>query len=164
MSTTCPGPTFTEIGFVVTEPGFGLLTARGNVPGFGAGIDATSCVEETKVVGTAAPFHMICAPYTNCEPLTVTMVVPSEKPVGVTEVKAGIGFNTPIATAPGGSLGNLAVVVVIATVFGTGTIAGAVYKPLLSIVPNSAFPPWTPLTKKMTGTPVVLALSFSCIC
>ena len=93
-----------------------------------------------KVVGTAEPFHRICAPYTNCEPFTVTVVVPSEKAVGVTDFKAGIGFNTPIATAPGGSLGNLAVVLVMATVFGTGTIAGAVYRPLLSMVPNSAVP------------------------
>jgi hypothetical protein len=116
----------TEIGAVVTDPGSGLLTANGKDPGFGAAMDATNCVDEIKVVGTAEPFHRICAPYTNCEPLTVTVVVPSEKAVGVTAFKAGIGFKTPIATAPGGSFGNFAVVLVMVTVLGTGTIAGAV--------------------------------------
>jgi hypothetical protein len=79
------------------------------------------------VVVTGVPFHEICAPYTNWDPATVTVVVPSENPVGVTEVRIGIGFNTPRATLPGGSLGLLVAKLVIVTVLlGVGTMAGAV--------------------------------------
>jgi hypothetical protein len=48
------------------------------------------------------PFHIICAPKTNCDPPAVTVVVPSEKPDGVTALSTGMGFNTASATVPGG--------------------------------------------------------------
>ena len=38
------------------------LTNNGKVPGLGAGMTAASWEPEMRVVGTATPFHMICAP------------------------------------------------------------------------------------------------------
>lgn len=99
------------------------------------------------MVGTGAPFHMICAPYTNADPDTVTVVVPSEKPDGVTAPSTGIGFRTDSVTVPAGRFAEGGAEQVTVTELGTGTIAGAVYTPLLSIVPISALPPGTPLTE-----------------
>ena len=87
---------------------------------------AANCESETSVVGTAVPFHSICAPYTNCDPATVTVVVPSENPDGVTVPRTGIGFQMASVTDPGGKVGSLPATLVIFTELGTGTIAGAV--------------------------------------
>ena len=43
------------------------------------------------------------------------------------------------------------------TVDGEGTVAGALYKPVVSIVPWVASPPVTPLTCQMTAVSAVLA-------
>src|SRR5271170_256659 len=61
-SATCPGATFSETCEELADPGSGLVTAIGYVPGLGAVIEAASSVDETNVVGTAAPFQNICAP------------------------------------------------------------------------------------------------------
>ena len=102
VNTTCPGPTTTGTVAELADPGSGLLTKMGKVPGLGAGIAAANWVPESMVVGTGAPFHRICAPYTNCDPETVTVVVPSEKPEGVTVLRTGIGFQMASVTDPGG--------------------------------------------------------------
>ena len=51
-----------ESGTALADPGSGLVTVSGKVPGLGAAICATSCVLETYVVGTTAPFQLIWAP------------------------------------------------------------------------------------------------------
>src|SRR5258708_8720265 len=69
----------------------------------------------------------------------------------------GIGFNTLTVTEPGVSPGKFVARLVIVTVLpGEGTRAGAVYSPLLSIVPTLASPPRTPFTQNFTGEPVVV--------
>src|SRR5271155_983916 len=89
--------------------------------------------------------------------------VPSEKVPGVTVVMTGIGFKTLTVTEPGVSCGKFVARLVIVTVLlGVGTTAGAVYRPLLSIVPTVALPPNTPLTQKLTGDPVVIVWVLSC--
>src|SRR5208283_2598298 len=45
--TTCPGPTVKESGGALADPGSGLVTVSGNVPGLGAAICAANCVLET---------------------------------------------------------------------------------------------------------------------
>src|SRR5271156_5673185 len=91
----------------------------------------------------------------NCDPLTVMVDVPSEKLVGVTVVMSGIGFKMLSVTEPGVSCGKFVARLVMVTVLlGVGIVAGAVYKPLLSIVPTWAFPPSTPFTQKFIGDPV----------
>jgi hypothetical protein len=82
--------------------------------------------------------------------------VPSEKLEGVTPLMIGIGFNTLTVTEPGLSCGKAVAKLVIVTVLlGAGTMAGAVYSPLPSIVPTLASPPSTPFTQKFIGEPVV---------
>jgi hypothetical protein len=62
VRTTWPGPTTSETMPEFAEPGSGLMTMSGKVPGLGAAIEAASSVLETNVVGTATPFQTICAP------------------------------------------------------------------------------------------------------
>jgi hypothetical protein len=74
----------------------------------------------------------------------------------------GIGFSTLTVTDPGVSLGKLvARLVMVTTLLGAGTIAGAVYSPLLSIVPTLASPPSTPFTQKLIGDPVIFIWVFN---
>jgi hypothetical protein len=40
VSTTCPGPTFTGMVAEFADPGLGLVTNNGKVPGSGAGMTA----------------------------------------------------------------------------------------------------------------------------
>ena len=61
-TTTCPGWTNALRPVEDADPGLGLTTATGYVPGVFAVMTAINCVPERKVVGTAAPFHRIWAP------------------------------------------------------------------------------------------------------
>ena len=61
--------------------------------------------DDQRVVGPAAPFQLICAPYTNCDPFTTTCALPSGNEDGVTLLIMGIGFRTPTAAEPLGKLG-----------------------------------------------------------
>src|SRR5215469_9156091 len=99
---TCPGATCTDSVFEFADPGSGLLTSSGKVPGFSAGITAANCVLETNVVATALPFQFTCAPYTNCDPLTRICVGPSGNPDGFTLSITGIGFQIAIVADPCG--------------------------------------------------------------
>src|ERR1700722_2134885 len=99
----------------------------------------------------------------NCDPLIVTVIVPSVKLEGVTVVITGIGFSTLTVTEPGVSLGKfVARLVIVTTLLGVGIVAGAVYRPLLSIVPTLASPPSTPFTQKLIGEPVVFVCVLNC--
>ena len=62
----------------------------------------------------------------NCDPLTVTVVTPSENPSGVTPLSTGIGFQIWTVIEPGMAPGYLAMELVIWTELGLGTTAGAV--------------------------------------
>jgi hypothetical protein len=51
------------------------------------------------------------------------------------------------------------------TLFGLGTVDGALYSPLVVIVPTVAFPPATPLTNQLTAElklPVPLTVALNC--
>ena len=89
--------------------------------------------------------------------------VPSEKLEGVTVLMIGIGFNTLTVTDPGVSPGKfVARLVIVTALLGVGTMAGAVYSPLLSIVPTAVLPPRTPFTQKLIGDPVVIVCVLNC--
>ena len=157
VSTTCPGPTTSETTAELADPGFGLLTIERICPGI------RSCNrgrqfrtrDEGRWNRDALPENLRAID--KLRPHTVTVVVPSVKPEGVTALTIGIGFSTLIVTEPGVSCGNCVARPVIVTVlFGDGVMAGAVYRPLPSIVPSSALPPGTPFTQNATGDPVIV--------
>jgi len=109
---------------------------------------AVSCVEDTRVVVSVAPFNCTAAPVAKCAPLIVTVNAPTEIAAGETAVICGSGFcNVKVAVAV--LVLSLISVAVMLTEFDAGGNSGAVYCPLEEIVPVVALPPTTPLTDQV---------------
>jgi hypothetical protein len=81
------------------------------------------------------------------------------------EVTTGAGF-TIVTDAPAVCVGCARLAAVTVTVFGAGGTAGAVYNPVLPIVPTVVYPPATPFTDHVAPwfvLPVTVAVN-CCVC
>ena len=136
----------------MTVPGSGFFTVIGTLPisAWTAVPVAVSLVAETKVVVSAVLFQKTCAPFTNFDPLTVKLTAPTFTGSGCTLCTTGTGFSSVTAASP--DVISATFVAVTCTDVGSGSTAGAVYKPLSLIVPTVALPPATPLTDHCTCT------------
>ena len=130
-------------------PGFGLLTLTPNIPADASEPVAVSCVAETKVVASAEPPKETCAPFTKWLPLTVNVNAPAVKVEGLTLLMAGVGFHN-VTALDALTLESCTDVTLTVTVFGLGSVPGAVYAPLELIIPTAALPPATPLIAQVT--------------
>ena len=84
-----------------------------------------SWVEEANAVSRGAPSSSTCAPFTNFEPVTVRLKLPTSMVVGDALWTIGIGFSRETAALAESVLfAELAAVTV--TAAGLGSIAGAV--------------------------------------
>ena len=145
-------PTCTTNALDVVDPGFGLTTVRLTAVPFCAEVElpvAFSWVAEIKVVGRAVVPNMTCAPLTKFVPLTVIVKLPTGMGEGETALTVGTGFSSVSALLPV-IVVSVTLVAVIVSVFGEGTVAGALYRPVLLIVPDAALPPATPFTDHVT--------------
>ena len=125
-----------------TPPGSGFLTVKVMLPicPLATVPVAVSCVEDMRVVVSAAPFNCTAAPLAKCAPLIVTVKAPTAIAAGETEVICGTGFcrvNVAVAVF---AL-SLVSVAVMLTEFADGGNSGAVYCPVEEIVPTAALPP-----------------------
>jgi hypothetical protein len=144
----------------VALPGLGLTTATENVPADAALPVALSCVDETKLVVSAEPASVTCAPLTNPLPFNVIAKFPAGTDAGEMLAKTGAGFQSvtvllPIAVA------SAELTAFTATVLELGTLLGAVYIPDDVISPVAALPPVTPFTCQVTvvlDDPLTVAL------
>lgn len=120
---------------------------------------AVSFVVETNVVGRSTPSKLTVAPETKPLPFTVSVNVPVATGDGLTDVMLGKGKTVTVA-APF-AVGVLTLVARTVTTFGLGTVVGARYRPLLSIVPTVALPPVTEFTLHVTPpvAPVTVAVN-----
>jgi hypothetical protein len=100
-------------------------------------------------------------------PVTVSVVfpLPALRVAGEMVLTTGAGF-TMVADAVADRVGSVTLVACIVTTFGTGGTAGAVYNPVLSIVPTVTYPPATPFTDHVAPSfvlPVTVAAN-CCTC
>ena len=130
-------------------PGFGLLTLTPKVPADASEPVAVSCVAETKVVPSAEPPKETCAPFTKWLPLTVSVNEPAVKVEGLTPLMAGVGFHN-VTVLDALTLESCTDVTLTVTLFGLGSVPGAVYAPLGLIIPMAALPPAMPLIAQVT--------------
>lgn len=131
-----------------------------NVPPDVAFPAAVSCEEELNTVCNTAPFISTCAPETNLLPVTTSVKLPGFTAAGLIPVKTGVGFISVTLLVPLAEE-SAALVARIVMVFGLGSVAGAVYFPLESIVPVAEDPPAAPFTDQDTpvfDVPDTLAL------
>jgi hypothetical protein len=82
-------------------------------------------------------------------PFNVSEKAPGAIVVGLTDVSTGTGFSSVTAPFPD-LVASAALVAVTVIVLGVGKLAGAVYKPVASIVPVAAFPPAAAFTDHVT--------------
>jgi hypothetical protein len=120
-----PEVTCTSIAPDMLLPGFGLLTLTPTCPADCAVPVAVSVVEDTTVVASAVPPNWTCAPLTKLLPDTVREKLPVPKVIGETLLMTGVGFQIVTSAVPN-ALESAALIALIVTVFGFGTIAGAV--------------------------------------
>src|SRR5437016_4686937 len=153
MCTTMPGdPTFTIMFAEVTDPGSGFNTLTCTDIPFCAEVAApvaVSCVADTNFVVSGCPANITFAPLTNFVPVIVKVKFPTGTAAGDTAVTVGTGFSSVIMTLPERVLSDEDVASML-TEFGLGRAAGAVYIPLLLIVPVLALPPASPFTDQTT--------------
>jgi hypothetical protein len=116
---------------------------------------AVSSVAETNFVVRLWPPNITLAPFTNLVPVIVREKFPTGTAVGETAVTVGIGFSSEIALVPERDLLD-ADVASIMTELGVGRAAGAVYRPLLLILPTVALPPTVPFTDQTTDWSMTL--------
>jgi len=112
---------------------------------------AVSWVDDTNVVAIEVPANFTCAPLTNWLPFSVMENEPLAKVDGVTLFSAGTGF-CRVTVLEDFALESAALTAARVTVFGLGTLAGALYNPDALIVPVLELPPVTPFT--LQATPV----------
>jgi hypothetical protein len=132
----------------------GFITETANVPAEDSLPVAVSCVDETKVVASGAPARRTCAPLTNPAPFTVIAKAPAGTEVGAMLASTGAGFSKVTALLPV-ALASAELTARTVTVFGLGSVFGAVYMPDELIVPAAALPPVTPFTCQVTEVFVV---------
>ena len=104
---------------------------------------------ETKVVARGAPFISTCAPETKLAPVTVRVYAPKFVTAGVMPVMVGVGFRTVTALVEF-FVESAALTAVTVIVFGEGSAAGAVYAPVVSMVPRAEEPPAALFTDQVT--------------
>ena len=123
VTITAGAVTFTNTVFD-TSPSVVLTTTGTDAFGEGAFPVAVSCVDETTVVGSAAPSKEMIEPAVNPAPFTVRLKLPAGIEDGFTELMLGIGM---IVTAelPVDD-GDVVLAARTVTVAGFGTAAGAV--------------------------------------
>jgi hypothetical protein len=154
----------------VPPPGLGVTTVTGKVPALvncAAGITAVSWVELTKLVASEVPLSSTIDCGVKSVPVTVRVVsgLPASTAVGDIELRLGAGL-TMVTDAVPVRVGSTTLVAFTVTTFGEGGIAGAVYRPLASIVPSVALPPATSFTDQVTpwfALPVTVAVN-GCVC
>lgn len=149
-----PPPPLVEVTCKVSElevalPGFGFITLTAKLPAEVALPVAVSCVEEIKVVESAEPESITCAPVTKLLPVTAIEKLPVEIEAGTMPLRTGIGFSSVTLLLPE-ALESAALTARTVTVLGFGNAAGAVYMPEALIVPVDATPPATPFTCHVT--------------
>ena len=98
---------------------------------------------------TAVPPKSTCDPATKLLPEIVSVYAPAAKLVGLTLLSVGAGFSNVTLLLP---LAFSSVVAVprIVIELGLGSVAGATYFPVASIVPTEAVPPTVPFTDHFT--------------
>jgi len=106
-------------------PGFGLVTLTENVPGVFAFPVAVSFDALTKVVVSAEPAKVTCAPDTKSLPFTVMAKAPVGKLAGTTLASPGVGFKSVTALVPF-ALESAALIALTVAEFGSGRLAGGV--------------------------------------
>ena len=115
----------------------------------------------TVVVSAVVP-NITCAPLTKLLPFTWIVNAPAPISCGLTDEITGIGFSRVsvlVPCTPGLFTSDACTV----TELLEGTLAGAVYTPLLLIVPNVVLPPAVPLTDQMTAvSEVPVTASVNC--
>src|ERR1700678_1489316 len=138
------------------EPGFGFATATATGP-ISAVVEvpvATICVPETEVTVNVVEPKVTVAPLTKFVPEIVSVKAPTGICAGETPVICGIGFHTATELDPVTLVFELSAAETV-IVSGEGSVAGAVYTPLVEIAPTLAFPPATPLTDQVSVSFVI---------
>jgi hypothetical protein len=142
-------------------PGVGVVTTTPRLPPLAncvAGTTALNCVPLPYVVASA----VLPNSTTDCTqkpvPVTVSVVfpLPAFTVAGEMLLTTGAGFTMLTDPVPD-RVGSVTLAAWMSTTFGTGGTAGAVYNPVLSIVPTRAFPPTAPFT--IHKTPALLPLT-----
>jgi hypothetical protein len=106
-------------------------------------------VDESTLVDSGVPPKRTCAPETNLLPVTTNVKLPRFVAAGEIPVIAGVGFSSVTLDEPL-AVESAALVARIVNVLGFGSVFGAVYFPLVSIVPMDADPPAVPFTDHVT--------------
>jgi hypothetical protein len=156
--------------FEVPPPGLGVTTVTAKVPALAscaAGITAINCIALPKVVARGVPASCTTDCGVKLAPVTVRVVsgLPASSAVGEIALRVGAGLTTVTAAVPT-RVGSTTLAAFTVTTFGEGGTAGAVYRPLASIVPTVAFPPTTSFTDQVTpwfALPVTVAVN-GCLC
>lgn len=145
----------------VALPGLGSTTDTENVPAEGALPVAVSCVTDRKVVASAEPASITCAPLTKLLPFTVIAKLPEGTDAGEMLVSTGAGFQSVTVLLPDAEA-FAALTAVMVTSLELGMLPGAVYTPEELIKPLAALPPVTPFTCQLTDVfdvPLTVALN-----
>jgi len=101
-------------------------------------------------------------------PVTVNVVspLPASTVEGESELRVGAGLTT-VTDAEPVRLGSTTLAAFTVTTFGEGGIAGAVYRPLASIMPIEELPPTKPFTDQVTAelpVPATVAVNWMVLC
>lgn len=110
---------------------------------------AVSCVAETYVVVREELPKKTCAPWTKLLPVMVREKLPRFVEAGEIPVRTGTGLRSETALVADWVV-SAALVALMVTVFGVGSVAGAVYFPVESMVPRVEEPLAVPLTNHET--------------
>jgi len=110
---------------------------------------AVNCVEETNVVVSAVLLNITCAPDTKLLPVTVSIKLPRFVDPGEMPLSVGVGFHNVTEAEPDFVVSAVLVAVTL-IVLGDGSVAGAVYWPVASIVPSVELPPAVEFTDHVT--------------
>jgi hypothetical protein len=111
---------------------------------------AASWVLETNVVERSEPPNDTLAPLTKALPEIVSEMGPTENCNGETLEICGTGFQSVTTLELVTDWFDVSAASMV-TVFAVGTVAGAVYFPVVSMVPVVVLPPITPLTVQVRG-------------
>jgi hypothetical protein len=159
------------VAFEVPPPGLGVTTVTGKLPALvncAAGATAVSWVELTKLIASKVPLSSTVDCGVKLVPVTVNVVfpLPASTTVGEIELRLGAGFTT-VTAAEAVRVGSTTLAAFTVTTFGEGGIAGAVYRPLVSIVPIEELPPTKSFTDQVTAefpVPATVAVNWMVPC
>jgi hypothetical protein len=138
-----------KIGVEDEIPGSGLCTNTGTYPFCELKMEplAVRRVGDTYVVRRGVPASETLDPRTNPLPLITNVKGPVRTRNGCTLASSGNGFSN-VTVTPAEVVPLSACWAVRVTVFGSGKVAGGVYRPFAAINPTAAFPPRTPFTSQ----------------